>query len=127
MRRIRSMTRYRRPISPVDRVSVGEVLVDPHGLIGSRGHRGELDGGVVDGWSTGPWGLLPVVGYRTETGLVVGEGVAVRIWCRSSIDDVGCVTVEGIGGGIEGVSEVVGLAGIYYVECGSFEAGWKSC
>ena len=101
---------------------VGEVFVDTNGLIRSRRHHGELDGA---GGGTACRRYFPVRGDFAGSRLVIGEGCAVGVWRRSAVDDEGGVTIEGEAGGVEGVTEVVGPAGISYIQNRSFEAGWK--
>jgi len=57
--------------------------------------------------------------------LVWREGQTVDVRSRCSIDDVGGVAVERVGGGGEGIAEVIDLARLFFGEGGSLETGRK--
>ena len=107
-------------------MSIAEVLVYRYGLTWGGDDDGKVNGGRVDGKGTSSsWGAFPVRVDVAESRLVGREGGTVSIWCGGAIDDSCGVTVQGVGGGVEGVEEVAGLVCLSSGESGSFEAGWE--
>jgi len=62
--------------------------------------------------------------HVAETRLIVREGRAIGRWRRSTVDDVGGVTIEGVEWGVEGVFEIVPPPSKFTVSW-SFEARWE--
>ena len=71
------------------------------------------------------WRYEPIIMDETPIRLIIGEGCAVRVWMDGAIDDERSASIEGERRGIEGIAEVVDLAGLTTGEHWSFEAGWK--
>ena len=105
---------------------IREVLIHAHGLTWNGNHGGQLDVGA-EGWGTWRhWVDFPVIMHIAESRLVRREGRTVIGRGRSAIDDVGGIAVEGVGWGVEGIEEVVGLTRLGGVENWSFETGWET-
>ena len=111
-------------VSSVDSMGIIEVSIHRYGLAWSGDLHGELD--IFCAMGTGPRSLLSVVVDVAESRLIVGEGISVGIRCGRSIDDVRCVAIQGVGGRIEGVEEVVVLTRLFSSEGWSAEGRWES-
>ena len=60
--------------------------------------------------------------HETSVGLVVGEGISIGVWGGRAVDNEWNATVEGVGGRVEGVLEVVALVHLTSGEGWSLEA-----
>ena len=120
------MVYRRRSVSSVDGVGIGEVLIHRYRLAWDGNDDREVDRGRVDRDGTCcSWGGFPVIVHITQSWLISREGGTVRVRCRSPIDDSCGVAVEGVGGGVESIFEVVALARLTSGENWSFETGWE--
>ena len=127
MRRVGGQIRSGGSVSSAHGVGVRKVLVHPHVLPWSGDDGGELDiarsGNCRRTWRH--WVDFPVIVDIAKSRLVRGEGCAVRVWSCCSVDEVGGVAVEGGGWRVEGMGEVVGLAGLGAIESWSAEGSWE--
>jgi len=57
--------------------------------------------------------------------LIIGKGATSGVWSSCSVDDIGGIAIQGVGGGTEGVGEVFGFAHLRSIQSRSFEARWK--
>ena len=103
-------------------------------MIGGTNTKGDSSGSIKgndgrgreNGRSTWREGVdFSVIIDVTETGLVRGERRTVRRWCRSAVDDVGGITVEGVERGIEGIFELIHHSSSIFTVRWSFEARWE--
>ena len=104
---------------------IREVLVHRHGLVRPCRHDRQVDRRRIDRYrARSGRAEFPVIVDVAESRLVGGEGGSIFVWSRTAIDD-GCgVTVERVGGGVEGFLETGSETRSGDVEGGSFEAGW---
>ena len=82
-------------------------------MVCAGGDHGQVDHRWIERQRTWrQWTGFPVRVHLAEAGLVSGKGRAIGIWGDCSVDDASGVTVQSVAGGVEGIEEVVGSAGV---------------